>query len=185
MKILNRLSKKSAIRIGIFLLVISLLFPVLTYWGMIASFNNSKYDYFQWILKYQSVITGVLGVSTLMWLCWVIPAVSLRHMQRTGQSCSEDVRFRYYLYIWFPIVVPVYIVMTKVGLGNGDDWIYLSAALCFVVINMIVFMRFRYRLNHPVAMDTCPECGYSLRGLESQRCPECGEVIQLCKERKG
>ena len=31
--------------------------------------------------------------------------------------------------------------------------------------------------TNPAADLFCPNCGYNLRGIDSERCPECGVVI--------
>lgn len=55
--------------------------------------------------------------------------------------------------------------------ANEIRW---SSLLFAIAIGLWIFQLPLARLIAPRRWNTCPECGYNLRKLKSDRCPECG-----------
>lgn len=94
-----------------------------------------------------------------------------------------------------PIISTIIIVGITACIGTAiDEFIrreeeYLIAATCLVSAAFVCMIWMRYTLarlrGNPVLSDNrevnilCPECGYSLIGLNELRCPECGTTFAI------
>ena len=107
------------------------------------------------IVKKRHVRSARLFGVTIFWLVILFSAVRLLHMPAAG---------------W----------MSR--LGYPLSWI-VSMLVILVPLMVAAMWSFRIVYTRPVRMamrelgyDVCPNCGYSLRGLEGEdrHCPECG-----------
>jgi len=87
---------------------------------------------------------------------------------------------------WKPfldVTALVCVLAVIVWIATGLRWpvLVLLNSLGFAVVFGIPRMLKRRFAKHLLAQDlmVCLECGYSLRGLDANRCPECGVEFRL------
>jgi hypothetical protein len=62
-------------------------------------------------------------------------------------------------------------------LSYGSDnwsWLWFGVALVIPGVAMMVVSRRIVRWLVPIPRHECPQCGYAMRNLTTNRCPECG-----------
>lgn len=70
------------------------------------------------------------------------------------------------------------LLLKQLARGIRHDVLPGVTALVIIAAALWLLQRPLARLIVPRAGATCPECGYSLRGIQAARCPECGAEIR-------
>jgi hypothetical protein len=133
-----------------------------------------------WRRVHDEHVAIAMGLSALMWLVmlWAIWATfpRWRRALRTGFAIAC---------VWAAAIVAIILVNSMVRRGEE----FLTAGCVFGGITATVLIltgaihagtKGRALYDDEGVVDVrCPECGYSMAGLESSTCPECGSRFQL------
>lgn len=88
--------------------------------------------------------------------------------------------------IWF-ITIPVCVLIAETVRGGtfliaGCVFLSIAASIAVIAVNAYHATAGRSLEDHQgTIIVTCPECGYSMVGLESCQCPECGSAYTIDK----
>lgn len=136
----------------------------------------------QRIPKFQDLGARLLCAWGAAWGCYglTIPEAFVRLFGFTlAVVCGAAVfmpRVMPSFVIWFGGLLGVLAMLVGLGAAGLGGFAFTAFASLVILGPPVIGALILNRIHNPKppAPGVCPECGYSLAGLESNRCPECG-----------
>lgn len=171
----RQICKTSALCWNAFQLGIAFFIPVMAILSVMMNTIDSASQTVRWIAKIGGILLMALGVIILPLLSlirWRAQVLTLRRRLLASLCAAIG-------------MLSLMLVISCIGAAHGEPqmllvWIPIVAALACVWSLLAWPAWWWIRRTWPVTVQdgqTCPQCGYCLRGATSGRCPECGRFF--------